>query len=76
MDPIRAEILKLLNELSEVAPEVPLGQLMANLATLARGISGESIWEVEDHELLAAAREHLEQYKLTHANCVQPPEEK
>ena len=68
VDPIRQEVLRLLNELSDVAPEVPLGQLMANLATLACGVSGEAIWEVQDTELLEAAREHLEQYRVTHAN--------
>lgn len=67
IDPTRREILHLLTELSEVAPEVPLGQLMANLATLARGLSAESFWEVEDAELLEAAREHLDQYRVRHA---------
>ena len=33
-----------------------MGQLTANLSYLARGLSAESIWDVEDHELLQAVR--------------------
>jgi hypothetical protein len=59
----RRELLQLLSELSEVAPEVRFGQLIANLSYLSRGLSAESIWDVEDEELLKAAREHLEQWR-------------
>jgi hypothetical protein len=61
--PVRQEVLRLLAELSEVAPEIRLGQLMANLSYLARGPSNESIWDMEDEELLEAARKHLEQWR-------------
>lgn len=37
IDPVRSEVLEVLTELSEVVPEVRLGQLMANLSYLARG---------------------------------------
>ena len=40
-------------------PEVRFGQLIANLSTLARGLSAEGLWDAEDEELLAAAREQL-----------------
>jgi hypothetical protein len=63
ISPVRQEVLRLLAELSEVAPEVRLGQLMANLSYLARGLSNESIWDMEDDELLEAARKHLEQWR-------------
>jgi len=36
---------------------------MANLSYLARGLSNESIWDMEDEELLEAARKHLEQWR-------------
>ena len=45
IDPVRKEALQVLAELSEVVPEVRLGQLMANLSYLARGLSNESIWD-------------------------------
>jgi hypothetical protein len=63
IEPIRREVLQVLAELSEVVPEVRLGQLMANLSYLARGLSHEAIWDMEDEELLAAAREHLEEWR-------------
>jgi hypothetical protein len=63
IDPVRQEILQVLGELSEVVPEVRLGQLLANLSYLARGLSSEAIWNMEDEELLAVAREHLEQWR-------------
>jgi len=63
MNPVRQEVLHVLAELSEVCPEVRLGQLMANLSYLARGLSNEAIWDMEDEELLEAARKHLEQWR-------------
>ena len=62
-NPIRQEVLTLLAELSEAAPEVRLGQLIVNLSYLARGLSPESAWDMEDDELLDVAREHLEQWR-------------
>lgn len=58
---IRREIMQVLTELSECCPDVRLGQLVVNLSYLAKGPSNEAIWEVEDEELLAAARKHLEE---------------
>ena len=40
-----------------------LGQLIANLSYLARELSNESIWDVEDTELLEAARKHLQEWR-------------
>lgn len=52
----REELLQLVTELSEADPELRLGQLLTNLATMARGPRPESVWDSEDDELLAAAR--------------------
>jgi hypothetical protein len=60
---VRQELLRVLAELSEVYPEVRLGQLIANLSYLARELSNESIWDVEDEELLNAARKHLQEWR-------------
>lgn len=62
-DPLRDELLQVLKELSDAAPEVRFGQLILNLAYLARGFSNESAWDVEDDEILAAAKKHLEQWR-------------
>ncbi len=60
---VRQELLRVLAELSEVCPDVRLGQLIANLSYVARGLSNESIWDMEDNELLEAARKHLEEWR-------------
>jgi hypothetical protein len=64
IDPIRRDVLSVLAELSEVAPEIRFGQLIVNLSYLAKGLSSEAVREMEDDELLAAAREHLEQWRV------------
>jgi len=64
----REELLGLLTELSTQAPDLRLGQLVANLATLARGAKVEAIWDAEDDELVAAARRLLDHYKQRNAS--------
>jgi hypothetical protein len=58
----REDLLHSLATLSEEAPELRLGQLVTNLATLARGAQVVAIWECEDEELLAAANRLVEHY--------------
>jgi hypothetical protein len=55
------------NELSERDSELRFGQMIANLATLARGPEVESIWDAEDEELAAAARRLLKRSENTAA---------
>jgi hypothetical protein len=64
----REELILTLSELSEHCPQVRLGQLIANLATLAKGPQVESIWDVEDEELLAAARRQLAFFESQHSS--------
>lgn len=59
----RTDLLRLLAELSEQDPELRLGQLVANLATLAHGAKPEAIWDAEDDELAAAAVRLLGHYR-------------
>lgn len=59
IEKIRLELLQILAELSEQFPEVRLGQLISNLATLAKGPQIEAIWDAEDKELLEAAKKQL-----------------
>jgi hypothetical protein len=67
MTTTRDELLRLLADLSEQAPELRLGQLVANLATLAQGARVEAIWDVEDEELVAAAQRLLDHYRHRNA---------
>ena len=57
----RQQVLAALVDLSEAYSDWRFGQMIANLATIARGPESESVWEMEDEELLAAIRWQLEQ---------------
>jgi hypothetical protein len=63
MNAPRSDILTLLAELSEADPELRLGQMIANLATLAQGPKPEAVWDADDEELVAAARRLLSHYQ-------------
>lgn len=64
----REELLRLLADLSDQAPELRLGQLVANLATLAQGAKVEAIWDAEDEDLTAAAKRLLDHYRQRNAS--------
>ncbi len=69
-DVMRRELLRVLDELSAQCPDVRFGQLIANLATLAKGPTVEAIWDAEDEELLQAAREQLATFRARHITAV------
>ena len=58
----REELLSVLAELSAACPEMRFGQLLANLSSLAKGLSAEGLWDAEDEELLVAARKQLDYF--------------
>lgn len=60
IDPTRRDVLQALAEMSEEFPDWRLGQMIANLAVVARGTTVEAIWDVEDGELLDAIRRQLD----------------
>ncbi len=60
---VRQELLHVLTQISELAPDVRLGQLIVNLSYMARGPSNASAWDAEDDELLEVARRHLERWR-------------
>lgn len=68
MQPVRQEILSVLADLSAYCPEVRFGQLLANLSYLAKGPTNEAIWDMEDDELLVAAKQHLEVLRKRHSS--------
>ena len=59
IDPTRKDVLQALTELSAEFPDWRLGQMIANLAVVARGATVEAVWDVEDEELLDAIRQQL-----------------
>jgi hypothetical protein len=58
---VRDELIEALAELRQSLPSMRLGQLIANMATVARGAVPGAVWDAEDDELLAAIRWQLEQ---------------
>ena len=58
----RAELLAAIMELCERYPEWRFGQLVSNVA----GWTDQEIWDVEDKQLLQAARLHLKQSASSH----------
>jgi hypothetical protein len=64
---LKHEILRALADLVEHTPDVRFGQLIANLAVIARGPTPEAVWDMEDAELLEAARSHLEDVERRHS---------
>jgi hypothetical protein len=69
---VRQELLTVLAKLSGACPEMRFGQLIANLSTLAKGLSAEGLWEAEDEELLAAAQGQLAYFIEHRAIRVEP----
>src|SRR5947199_6200190 len=53
----RQDILSRLGRLSELAPDMRFGQLIANLAFMAAGPWDQTLWDLEDEPLLGAIRQ-------------------
>ena len=56
----RDELLSAMQELQTLFPDWRMGQLVANLTQAAGRDREGAIWDVEDEELLAAARRLIE----------------
>jgi len=69
----RIRLFDVLSELARICPEVRVGQLVTNLAYLAKGPSVEAAWDVEDEELLAAAESHLRALRAAREEPVATP---
>lgn len=57
IEPTRQEILTRLARLSELAPDMRFGQLIANLAFMAAGPWDQTLWDLEDEQLVGAIRQ-------------------
>ena len=67
---IRRQLLRVLDDLGEYTPDVRFGQLLANLSYMAKSFTAEAIWDVEDEELLEAAKGHLQELAERHASAI------
>ena len=72
IDPVRQDILHRLEQLSELAPDVRFGQLIANLAFLAAGPWDQTLWDLEDEKLLAAINQHIAELSARKQGVAQP----
>jgi hypothetical protein len=54
------ELVGTIAELRTLFPEWRLGQMISNLVTAAGGTEAGAIWDIEDEELLQAARRLIE----------------
>jgi hypothetical protein len=59
INPAREEVLGQLRRLSELAPDLRFGQLIAHLAFLAAGPWNETLWDLEDEQFLTAMRQFV-----------------
>ncbi|HXG12025.1 MAG TPA: hypothetical protein VNK04_19885 [Gemmataceae bacterium] len=57
---VAEELIEAMSELRLLFPDWRMGQLVANLVTAAGGTDDRAIWDVEDEQLLAAARRLIE----------------
>ena len=57
IEPTRREILDRLERLSALAPDMRFGQMIANLSFMAAGPWDQTLWDLEDEQLLGAIRQ-------------------
>lgn len=56
---MRQDLYAVLTEIGRRLPDMRFGQLICNVSHRARGYGPSDVWEVEDDELLAAAKAFL-----------------
>jgi hypothetical protein len=59
MTPERREVLDILAELSTLRPDIRMGQLLLMFTDMCRDDRPESLYDVEDEELLPVVRRFL-----------------
>ena len=61
ISPIRQTIIEKLLALCDLSSEIRFGQMMANLGFLSEEFENQSLWDIEDEQLLKVVEIHLEQ---------------
>ena len=74
LDGERHEILEVLSQLMQEHPRWRIGQIVANIAFLARE-SESATWDVEDAEFVQAAQQHLRRVVARREDAVQAKRE-
>ncbi len=68
--PKTQQFLEKLAELIEVSPEIRLGQLLANIGFLADTRAGQSLWDIEDLQLIEIMKRHHEELTQREDSCL------
>ncbi|MCB9765444.1 MAG: hypothetical protein H6739_37060 [Alphaproteobacteria bacterium] len=55
----RAQVMAALLALWEAYPDWRIGQLVANVAMMARGVEPGAVWEMSSQEVVEAVERHL-----------------
>jgi len=58
------ELLEAMSELRVLFPDWRIGQLVSNLVTATGATDAGAVWDVEDDQLLAAARRLIERNRV------------
>jgi hypothetical protein len=66
--PVTEELIGALSELRAIFPDWRMGQLVANLVMAGGGADAAAIWEIEDAQLLTAARRLIERNREREAS--------
>jgi hypothetical protein len=66
------ELIESLLKLRRALPSLRLGQLIANMATVARGPVAGAVWDAEDEELLSAMRWQLQELAARSQEAANP----
>jgi hypothetical protein len=59
-------LMETLSDLRRLSPDVRFGQLLANLGFLVEDQTDQSLWDVEDAELLAVMEKHRADLQRRH----------
>ena len=59
----RDELLTLLAQLSELHPDMRLGQLVTNVAQWAKGPVVSAAWDATDQEMIQAAKTNIQRQR-------------
>jgi hypothetical protein len=65
------QLTEAISELRVLFPDWRMGQLVANLVMAAGGTDGGAIWDMEDAQLLTAARRLIERNRGRQASCAE-----
>jgi hypothetical protein len=66
------DLVAALSQLRQIRPEWRLGQTIANLAMAAGRLDAGGVWDLEDEEALAAARQLIQQYSQDESEVARP----